>query len=90
MGGKSRGAVAEELPGSRSRRGPALPFKDEGPNRGEPMHARAARDREKKGERGMEGMDGGNGIQLTFLHSGELLRPQAVHTRPSCVSFRRC
>lgn len=54
------------------------------------MHARAARDREKKGERGMEGMDGGNGIQLTFLHSGELLRPQAVHTRPSCVSFRRC
>ena len=45
MGGSCGGSQSQ----SRSRRGPALPFMDEGPDRGEPMHARAARDREKKG-----------------------------------------
>jgi hypothetical protein len=74
------GRVAGEPRGSRSRRGPALPSRtDEGPNRGEAIQGQPE-----------IGKGGGNGIELTFRHSGELLRPQAVHTRPSCVSFRRC
>lgn len=72
--------------GSRLRRGPAT---EEGPNREAAIGQASAREVTRGGE-GDKGRIGDNGKRLTFLHSGELLRPQAVHTRPSCASFRRC